>query len=174
MILKIRSKTTLLTLGLLLLAGCGFHLRGIVNLPSQLQTLYLQSASPYSELTRQIRTSLKFSNAKLVSSADQAPVTLHIFDEKFSSSQTSVASTNQTRSYTATYSMQYNITSASGKVLMQTRTISSTQNVTAQPNEVLENTNKLDIAKQNLLRNLVSKLLFQLASKNTIAALKKI
>jgi LPS-assembly lipoprotein len=162
----------LLTL-ILFLTGCGFHLRGTSALPPQLRTMYVQSTFQYSEFTRQLKKTLKFSHVRLVNSASQAPITLSITNENFSTYQTTIGSTGQSRQYNATYTITYNIQAADGTIIVGPLAVSNTTTITIGPNEILENSNKLNIAKQSLIRNLVMKMMFQLTAKNTIASLNR-
>ena len=49
----------LLTAGLLLLSGCGFHLQNKAEMPPEMQQTYLEVQSPYSRLATRLRTLLE-------------------------------------------------------------------------------------------------------------------
>jgi LPS-assembly lipoprotein len=59
-----------------LLAGCGFHLRGQAALP--FNSLYLDAANPNSPFAKELRRNLESNKVKLVSTAEQADVVLNI------------------------------------------------------------------------------------------------
>lgn len=155
------------------LVGCGFHLRGAHTLPPQLHTMYLQSDKPYSDFTKQVKMTLKISNITLTDDPTKAPIILALSNENFSTYQTSVGNSTQTRNYNATYSVTYQLQNKCGNDITKAKIISNSNTITVNQNEILENSNKLSIAKQNLIRDLVMKLMFQLSSKDTIMALKK-
>ncbi len=50
----------------LVTSGCGFHLRGVTNVPVELKTITLNSYDPYGPLTREIRQQLKLNDVKVV------------------------------------------------------------------------------------------------------------
>jgi len=56
----------LLGVAVLVTSGCGFHLRGVTNVPEELRTIVLNSYDPYGPLTREIRTQLRLSNVTIV------------------------------------------------------------------------------------------------------------
>ncbi len=60
----------------LLLAACGFHLRGDTRMP--FVTLYIDAANPNSPLINELRRNLEASHIQLVATAEQAEVVLNI------------------------------------------------------------------------------------------------
>jgi LPS-assembly lipoprotein len=62
----------------LVLAGCGFHLRGSFNLPPTLTALTVDGREPYSPLLVQTRELLKSAG---VATPDNAPYTLYVSEE---------------------------------------------------------------------------------------------
>jgi len=166
-------KRLLILVTTILLASCGFHLRGTLSLPPSLRTMYLQSNSPYSDFTRQLQSVLRLSGARLVNNPQQASIIFYIPIEKFSTYQTTVTSTVQTRNYNANYTITYSLQDKHGNTIVQPKSISSHDTITVNQDELLENSSKLDATKQTLIRNLIMKLMFQLTSKNTILALNK-
>jgi LPS-assembly lipoprotein len=63
----------------LLLAGCGFHLRGQTSM--LFQSIYVVAPNPDSPFVRELRRNLLVSKVRLADSAEQADVTLNIVSE---------------------------------------------------------------------------------------------
>ncbi|MDX8386486.1 MAG: LPS assembly lipoprotein LptE [Gallionella sp.] len=68
-----------LLLTALLLAGCGFHLRGQVAMP--FDTLYLKATNPGTLFILDLRRSLEVNNITLVDGAEEADVVLDVVFE---------------------------------------------------------------------------------------------
>lgn len=66
----------LIMLASLLLAACGFHLRGDAKMP--FSSLYIEAANPASPLIAELSRTLQSSHVALTSSADKAEVVLNI------------------------------------------------------------------------------------------------
>ena len=63
---------------LLALAGCGFQLRGSIDLP--FETLHLDGM-PYSPFTGQLRRTLSASSTRVVDNAEEASAVVHLLGE---------------------------------------------------------------------------------------------
>lgn len=167
------QKTTLLfilTLPLLL-SSCGFSLRSSFDLPPALKTLYFESIYPYNSTSQTIRSTLQRSDVHLVDLPEQAPFSLHILEEHFTTTQSTVGSSQQMRDYTATYHITYSIKNKQDRTLIGPKTISAQRTITVTANELLENSNKSLDAKQKMIQEITTRMMHQLESYQTKAIL---
>lgn len=63
-----------LSLAVLVTAGCGFHLRGVTQLPAELQTIIVDSSDPYGPLTRLIKDELHNSGITISDEASSTKI----------------------------------------------------------------------------------------------------
>ncbi|OGT11942.1 MAG: hypothetical protein A2X77_05445 [Gammaproteobacteria bacterium GWE2_42_36] len=158
--------------GLFLLNGCGFHLVGTADLPPSLKTLYINSASPYSDLTKTVRQMLESSHVQVVRNPKEAPLTLDLISENFATTQTTIGGNDQMQNYVATYSVTYDLKNAQGQMVAGPFTSQKQENITILQNEVITNSNKLTDAQQALTQKVAEDILFHLSAKNTLTAIK--
>lgn len=166
-----RTIKLLLFASMLTLTACGFHLRGQINLPNKLHTFYLDSASPYSPLLNEIRKTLSYSNITTVDSADKAPVTLFVNSDNLSYSQSTLGTSTSLRNYTVTYTVNYELRNPSGHMIAGPFSVSSSETITAVSGELLDNSSKLSQAKKSLQQDVITKMMFQISAKDTLAKL---
>jgi LPS-assembly lipoprotein len=93
---------------LAMLAGCGFHLRGAVQLP--FPSLYVQVANS-SQVGHEIKRALRASDVRLTDSAKEAAATLIILSEIRERHILSLGGQGRVREYQLRYRLAYQVTS---------------------------------------------------------------
>lgn len=163
------TRKSILSLGILgaslLLSGCGFHLRGMVTLAPPLKHIYLETHDPYSELTRNLKQSLKSSNVTLTEAPETADTILEIISVNESQQLLSVGGTQQTRQYNLILTVTFQVKTPAGKILIPTQTVSETQAITIQANQVLGGSNEQNNLYHQMRRAIVNTIMNRLASK---------
>ena len=131
---KLGRSCAALAFGTVLLAACGFQLRGAAQLP--FSTLYLQVADT-SALAHEIRRTLRASNARLVDSPKEAQATLIIMSEIREKQILSLGGQGRVREYQLRYRVGYQLTDGKTTTLIAPSEILLKRDVSFNDSEVL-------------------------------------
>ena len=100
--------TSLARLWLFLLAlavtGCGFHLRGSVELPPALAAMTVQDANPATDIAPELRSALKSAGTQV---SDSAPMLLQLKAERYGKRVLSVDSSGRAQEYGLSYTVGF-------------------------------------------------------------------
>jgi len=159
-----------------LLSACGFHLQGLAHsIPPQLHTLYVETNTPYSAFIKNLNARLQQASVDLVSSANEAPITLTIIQTNQSSNALNTdANTASTNVFNLTYTIRYVLKSAAGKAFVQPATVTATDVISLPANTLISNSPLAAETFQQLELQAIQQLLTQLSSTNTIQAIDQL
>ncbi|CAM4167894.1 MULTISPECIES: LPS assembly lipoprotein LptE [Shewanella] len=96
----------ILTLSVLLSAGCGFKLQRSYSIPDSLKTLTLSSQDEYSELTRLVRERLRLNSITVVEDDASVPV-VRILNDSLDRSTLSLYPTGNVAEYELNYHVRF-------------------------------------------------------------------
>ncbi|MBP2849099.1 MULTISPECIES: LPS assembly lipoprotein LptE [Dickeya] len=92
--------TLVLGLVVLMTAGCGFHLRGTTQIPTQLHNLMLDSGDPYGPTTRAIREQLRLNDIQVTEDTNRKDIpSLRYMGETLSHNTVSIFQDGKTAEY---------------------------------------------------------------------------
>jgi LPS-assembly lipoprotein len=111
--------STLVLLTVLLLTACGYHLRGELDLSSELKSIYLEGASP--QLREQFKKALESSTVQLVDTRAAAGTIITVANEDNLKRSLSLGSGGRSNQYGLEYRLNYEITDAKGNVLKKSQ-----------------------------------------------------
>ncbi|MDT8406397.1 MAG: LPS assembly lipoprotein LptE [Methylococcales bacterium] len=118
-------RPVLMLLTLFYLASCGYHLRGEIELPSGLTGIYLKDASP--ELRGAFGQALSGANTRIVDQPEQAGLVLAVLSERMNRRVLTLTNTGKATEFELRYELEYQVTDAQGKVLLDTQTLALTR-----------------------------------------------
>lgn len=159
-----------ITLVILTLSSCGFHLRQPKPFPPALQTLYLRSGAPYSDLTIQVKQLLGSMHIQLVPTQHDAPITLFIFDESYTQSTASESASSKTKQYRMRFHVEYQLQDANGLVIYGPKVISTSRIYTVEEDQVLSSNTQGDILQKEMQQDAAYQIITELSSPNVFSA----
>lgn len=158
-------KTILLGLLVCLITSCGFHPRGMTPLVPPLKRMYLKTDSPYSDLTNNLRQYLKMSDVYLTTTPQDATTVLDIISVDQVQQLLGVSGSQQTRQYSLTLSVKFQITDPKGVVLVMPETLSQARTLPINSGEVLAGSNQAAALYQQMRRAIVFDIMNRISSQ---------
>ena len=113
--------STLMILTVLLLTACGYHLRGEMDLPSEMKTIYLEGAS--APLQEQFRRALASSQVQLVTSRAAAATIITVSNEENLKRALSLGSSGYANQFGLEYRFTYEVTDKNNKPLVTSQPV---------------------------------------------------
>jgi LPS-assembly lipoprotein len=102
---------------LLLLAGCGFQLRGQVTLPPALATPYIETGDRYTLLYAALVERLRAAGAEPAADAASASAVIRLHEDDTGRDLLSVTADNKPGEYEVCYAAEYSVTSGATELL---------------------------------------------------------
>ncbi|MDH5191097.1 MAG: LPS assembly lipoprotein LptE [Gammaproteobacteria bacterium] len=151
--------TLLLAVSILILEGCGFRMRGSVDVPVDMPTTFVQGTDQYRGITPAIKRILRGSGVNLTEDPKRAELVLKIYDEKQTRRVLSVGASNaKVREYELNYQVDFGL-ERSGKALVDKQTISLMRDYTFDETAVNAKRNEENMLYKDMQSNAIRQLL---------------
>ena len=149
----------------LLLAGCGFQLRGQAQLPPELRVTYVQSQQPIGVppgvLSRKLSLLLANNGVTVTRDPIQATATITIMNEWSGRRAVAADRFDIKREYWVGFSAAYQVTLANGKTLIPTEGLSANRALLFDENRVLG----FEAAQESLVDSMADDLAWQIVRR---------
>jgi len=155
-------------LGLLLvvIAGCGFHLRGSESLPDSLKIMYIQGVNVQQGLGLELKRSLVANDVRIMSYYQTGLAVLTVLDTKFERRVLSVGSDTKVSEYQLYGSLRYKLTDNTNYVIIESESLEAVRDYRFDQNQVLAADQEEAQLRQALNEQLVRSLLRRLSVLN--------
>jgi LPS-assembly lipoprotein len=159
-------KKTLFLLPVLLLAACGFHLRGHeATSTASISSVYLQSSGAPA-ITAAVSEQLQQANTRIADAANEAEYVIQLANENVRRSVLNVsAKTGKVEKYKLSLSVLMSV-SKGGQSLIDGETIQVTRDYTFDDSAVLGKTSEEQVLREEMMRSASSQIIRRL---NTLA-----
>lgn len=157
-----RKLALLLTLGaLLVLQGCGFHLRGKVELSPAMERVYIEGADPV--LISELKRALEFSGASMVNSAESATSAV-VVDSRYVRDVRTLDSRGLATGYRLRYDVRFTVYDPQGEQRYQSPIISLQRNFDFDATQLLQKEGEEEFLKEDMREQIVQRMLRQLST----------
>ncbi len=119
------------------LTGCGFHLRGQVTVPAIMRSTYIDTQSPYTEMSRAISVELLSSGVKLAPQRASASAVLKLLGHRSTRRILSVGSSGKATEYELFEEVTFALESPAGDVLLAPQTLRMTRDFVFDESQLL-------------------------------------
>ena len=152
----------MLSLSLLLTTGCGFHLRGIQELPAWLNkvAIIIQQANPDWEPL--LREQLQSAHVVVVEDPSQAPYWLMIQQESTQANIISISSGSSPRQYQLVYRVIFTLQRAKGADVIPPTTLLVTRPLTINNDRILGSHDEEEQLKHEMRRDAAIQMLYRM------------
>ena len=144
------------------LAGCGFHLRGAVTTPVEMERTYIETIERNSLFHRELRLALRAVGVELVDSPADATAIFSISVDETAQRILSVSARNVPTEYQVYYTVEYALSGE--KILLTPQFITLTRDYTYDQTLVLGKAREEEFMREAIVQDLVHIVLKQLSS----------
>ena len=151
---------------LLLLVGCGFHLKGYQQVGSpDLDGLYIERPDDQGGLAAEIRQQLLISDVKLAASADQAKNILRILQQTFSQRVISVDANGKVLEYELLLQASFSVIKSGEKEPPQPQQLELTRQLTFSGSDELSRLSEAQLIRSDMLTDMAGQIITQLQAQ---------
>ena len=151
-----RVVAVLLGAGLLLLGGCGFHLRGEEALPAAMQVTYIQGKSQFDELNDDFRAALESHGARVTNDREEATAILRIQDTRKDRDVLSVDLGGKVLEIKLRRMVRFVVLHADNRPLIESQTVAVSRDFVFSKDDILAKEREAELISEELRRDLVT------------------
>ena len=158
------NKTCFFIFLLLLINGCGFQLRGAVDLPQSLRVMQLLPNQPYDPFIRTLRQTLIQNGTTLTTEANNQDVTtLSIISQTFSERITAYGADGQANQSLIKLNVTYQLIDNTKKITLKKQSVMAERELTLNPRAILATDSERERLKKDLQQEAALRLVRQLS-----------
>ncbi len=153
---------TVVIVALMIIAGCGFQLRGAVELPESIKTMYVQGLNLQRGIGRTLKRHLVSNGIVVMDDYQKGNAVLDILENKTERRVLSVGSNAKVREYELYGRLTFKVTDGSGNVLAEEQSVEAQQDYQFNQDEVLATGEEENALREELEQRLVRSLMRRL------------
>jgi LPS-assembly lipoprotein len=145
-----QTRACILLMAWLMLTGCGYHLRGSVDMPESLKNMYLFNAS--SMLQTEIQTLLKSAKGKIAGSPNEAGIVVKVLKEDMTTRVLSIGSAGKSSESELNYYLRFQFYDNQENELMEEQTIEMAREYFNDQTAVLAKSNEEQLIRKEIYK----------------------
>jgi LPS-assembly lipoprotein len=145
----------------LVTSGCGFRLRGEVEVPAELNPMYIQAAGS-SPVAQALRDRLRGTQVRLVANAKEAKLVLRVLGEARSSRVVAVNRSGKVLSFELFYRVTFDVQGADGKERLPRQEVDLVRGFDNPDTEVLGKQLEGELIYQDMIDDAADRVLIRL------------
>ena len=149
---------------LIVLASCGFHLRGQATIPEHLKVIYIQGVEMNKNLGSELKKSLTRNGVTVVSESQKDSALLTIVEYKVDRRVLSVGSDAKVSEVELYGFVKFKVSDAQGRILSDEQKVEARRDFQFDQNQVIGTTEEGRSIRQQLDQQLVQSMLRRLAA----------
>lgn len=146
-----------------LLAGCGFHLRGMADLPPWLHHIAIVIQNAHRDLEPRLKDQLQAYNITVDTNATQAAYLLIIEKDNYLQQITNVSASTAPRQYQLIYDVQFTLIEAKGKTIIPSTHVFVTRQLTVNNDRILGSDSEESLLKSEMRRDAAMQIINRLS-----------
>ena len=140
----------------LLLAGCGFHLRGSADLPSAMSLTYIKGIQPFGTLADDFTAALRLRGIKVIDSERYATAVLQITQNTTEKQVLSVDIHGNVLEYEIRQTIRFSVMTADGQPVVPEQSVALSRDYIFSSTDVLGKQREEQVVRATLQENLVN------------------
>lgn len=145
-----------------MLASCGFHLRGMVDVPRWLNNVAIIVQQGNRDLEPLLKAQLQAYRVNVISEPTLAAYWLLIESDGFKQNISSISSSTTPRQYELVYTVRFKLQRAKGSDIIPSTQVMIARHITLNSNRILGSTGEEDIQKREMIRDASIQILYRL------------
>ncbi len=143
----------------LILSGCGFHLRGMIDMPRWLNHIAVIIEQAQRDLGPSLVESLQSYNLTIDSSPASAQYWLIVQHDNLQKNIASISSSTTPRQYELIYTVQFKLMQAKGRDIIPSATISITRQATINSDRILGSNEEEALLIHEMMRDAATQII---------------
>lgn len=156
------SRLTIVLALSVMLAACGFQLRGTANLPQEMSTTHVQVGDDTTLFIRELKLLLQANQVRVVEAPEPDAATLVIARQQLNRRPLTIAGDARVREFELIFNLEFRLLDKAGEELIGPESVRLVRDFRFDEQEILAATREEELLREELRRNMAAQLIRRL------------